>query len=83
MKRDCTYVVEIKRAIKDFVDNLDAMSNNGELNSDGIKAIARILKMLNRSGMRCEAERLERKLKKREGVEVITSLLLQLEERLG
>jgi hypothetical protein len=83
MKGRHTYIIEIKRAIRDFVNNINAMSNNGELNSDGVKAITRILKMLNRSGMRSEAERLKRRLKRRESVEVITGLLLQLEEELS
>jgi len=83
MRKDSTYVIEIKRAIRDFINNLDAMGCNSELNSDGIKAIARILKLLNRSGMRSEAKRLERRLKRRDDVGVITSLLLQLEEKLS
>jgi intergrase/recombinase len=83
MKKRHAYVVEIKRAIRDFMNNIDIMSSNGELNSDGVKAIARILKLLNRSGMGSETERLKKSLKKKEDVGVITSLLLQLEERLS
>jgi len=83
MKENSAYVVEIKRTIRDLVNNLNVMSSKGELNSDCIKAIVRILKLLNRSGMRSEAEKLERKLKKKKDVEVITSLLLQLEEELS
>jgi hypothetical protein len=83
MRKNHAYVVEIRRAIRDFLNNMDLMSSNGELNSDGIKAMARILKLLKRLGMRSEAERLERRLRKRKDVEVITSLLLQVEERLS
>ncbi len=83
MREGYTYVVEIKRAIRDFMNKLDVMSSNGELNSDGVKAIARIIKLLNRSGLRGEAEKLERRLRKREDVEAITSLLLHLEEKLS
>jgi len=83
MKRDCTYIVEIKRAIRDFMNKLDVMSSDGKLNSDGIKAIARIMKLLKRSGLRNEAEKLERRLRKRGDMEVIASLLLHLEEKLS
>lgn len=75
-------IIEIKRAVKDFVDKLDRVSSRGELNSDGIKALARIVKMLNRLGMRSEAERLSRRLRKGE-LEAILSLLYQLEEKLS
>ncbi len=83
VRKDPAYVVEIKRAIRDLVDNLEAMSSSGELNSDGIKAVVRIMKLLNRSGMRGEAKRLERKLRRSKDVEALTSLLLQLEEELS
>jgi hypothetical protein len=82
-RKNFSYVVEIKRAIRDLVNNLDVMSSKGELNSDGIKALVRILKLLNRSGMRGEAKKLERKLRKGKDVETIASLLLQLEEELS
>ena len=80
--RSDTYAVEIKRAIRDFIDKLSVVSSRGELNSDGVKAITRIVKMLNRSGMRSEAERLERRLKRGRNLEDITTFLLQLEEEL-
>lgn len=77
-------VIEIKRAIKDFVSKLDRMSSRGELNSDGVKALARIVKMLNRLGMRSEAARLSKRLRKRDDLETILSLLHQLlEEKLS
>ena len=83
VRKNFTYVVEIKRAIRDLLSKLDVMSSKGELNSDGIKALVRILKLLNRSGMRSEAEKLERKLRRGKDVETIASLLLQLEEELS
>jgi len=83
VRKNFAYVVEIKRAIRDLLSKLDVMSSKGELNSDGIKALVRILKLLNRSGMRSEAEKLERKLRRGKDVETIASLLLQLEEELS
>jgi len=82
-RNNFAYVVEIKRAIRDLVSKLDVMSSKGELNSDGIKVLVRILKLLNRSGMRGEAERLKRRLRRGKDVETIASLLLQLEEELS
>jgi len=83
VRKNFAYVVEIKRAIRDLLSKLDVMSSKGELNSDGIKALVRILKLLNRSGMRSEAEKLERKLRRGKDVETIASLLLRLEEELS
>lgn len=74
--------IEVKRAIRDFVDKLDRMYSRGELNSDGVKALARIVKMLNRLGMRGEATRLSKRLKRRDELESILILLHQIEEKL-
>lgn len=82
-KDNDSYDIEVKRAIRDFVNKLDCMSSRGELNSDGVKALIRIVRMLNRSGMREGAERLSKELKRRSGLENILSLLYQLEERLS
>ncbi|MEM2534975.1 MAG: hypothetical protein QXD12_04140 [Candidatus Nezhaarchaeales archaeon] len=77
------HVVEAKRAIRDFMSKLDRMSSRGELNSDGVKALTRIVRMLNKSGMRDDARRLSKKLKKRGELESILSLLYQLEEKIS
>ncbi|MEM0217224.1 MAG: hypothetical protein QXM73_00530 [Candidatus Nezhaarchaeales archaeon] len=77
------HVVEARRAIRDFMSKLDRMSSRGELNSDGVKALTRIVRMLNKSGMRSDAKRLSKRLKERGDLESILSLLYQLEEKLS
>ncbi|MEM0316685.1 MAG: hypothetical protein QXO97_01635 [Candidatus Nezhaarchaeales archaeon] len=75
--------VEAKRAIRNFMNKIDRMCSRGELNSDGVKALTRIIRMLNNSGMRDEAKRLSKMLKRRDELENLLSLLYQLEERLS
>ncbi|MEM4862485.1 MAG: hypothetical protein QW706_04860 [Candidatus Nezhaarchaeales archaeon] len=75
--------VEAKRAIRNFMNKIDCMCSRGELNSDGVKALTRIIRMLNNSGMRDEAKRLSKMLKRRDELENLLSLLYQLEERLS
>lgn len=75
-------IIEVKRSIKDFMNKLEVLSSRGELNSDGIKALARIIKMLKGSGRMNEAQRLSKLLRDRREIEVLWSLIHQVEESL-
>ncbi|MHC1627374.1 MAG: hypothetical protein ACXQTI_00865 [Candidatus Nezhaarchaeales archaeon] len=82
MKKELSHIIEVKRAIKDFISKMDKMTSRGELNSDGVKALTRIIKLLNRSGMRSDAMKLSRRLKDHSNLEMILSMLFQIEEKL-
>ncbi|RLF08151.1 MAG: hypothetical protein DRJ60_01015 [Thermoprotei archaeon] len=83
MKKELSHVIEAKRAIEDFMSKVDRLTSRGELNSDGVKALTRIIKLLNRSGMRSDASKLSRRLKDHSNLEMILSTLSQIEEKLG
>jgi len=75
-------LVEIKRAIHNFMIKISVLASHGELNSDGAKALFRILRMMKESGMKSEASRLLRSMKKRD-IEDIAIVLREIEERLN
>ncbi len=75
-------LIEIRRAIHDFMIRMDVLASHGELNSDGAKALFRILRMMKESGMKSEASRLLRSMKKRD-MEDIAIVLREIEERLS
>jgi len=76
-----TYVAELERTIEDFMRKRDKMFSKGFLNSDGMKALVRILKMAVRAGLIDKSSGISRYLKSREEGEVL-AILLSLEERL-
>ncbi|MEM4576891.1 MAG: hypothetical protein QW701_05460 [Candidatus Nezhaarchaeales archaeon] len=82
MKENAKYIVEVKRSVRDVLSKLDALSSRGELNSDGVKALVRIIKMLKRSGRTDEAKRLSKVLRSRREIGALWSLLHQVEENL-
>ncbi|MCS7139985.1 MAG: hypothetical protein N3F04_04345 [Candidatus Nezhaarchaeota archaeon] len=83
MKRRMTRVIEVKRAIDNFLNNLSEVMSRGELNSEGVKALARIIKMLNKMGMRHDAMMLTKRLRRRGDMEEILSTLSQIEEKIS
>jgi len=82
MKEELSYAIEVKRSIRDFMKKVDKLTSHGELNSDGVKALTRIIKLLNRSGMKSDALKLFRRLKDSDDLEIILSVLSQIEEKL-
>ncbi|MDI9619793.1 MAG: hypothetical protein QFX33_03160 [Candidatus Nezhaarchaeota archaeon] len=83
LEKRASHGVEAKRAIDDFTHKLSVLTSRGDLNSDGIKALSRIVRLLNKCGMRAEAARLSRKLRDPIGLDAVLSLLSEVEEGLS